>query len=142
MNKIISKIASFFEILWYYAPVLGIGIIVLAGVFATGMMYSESHQTAPGDKQNTLSTIESSDAEKAQFCSSLMVQQECMPDVRYYETIVPCDCTIEMEVGRVNGWAECVEAEQAVTSQKYKGDYCDAHYCQEKILRNTRPTTK
>jgi len=64
------------------------------------------------------------------------------------ETQVPfylpceCDCAIDMEVGRVNGWAECVQAEQAVTSEKEKEDYCRKHYCQEKILRRTRPTTR
>lgn len=116
------------------------GIVVAVMLFVGGFMTSEWTQTCPGCK--TLATTPAKPAEKAQYCADQMVAQECLPDVRYYETIVPCDCTMEMEVGRVNGWAECVEAEKSVTSQKKKEEYCEVHYCQEKILRRTRPTTR
>jgi len=130
---------------------LNITIAIIITVFssiALGFLFSEVSQVCPGEKEYTLETLKSTSAEKAQFCADLMpeapvVTELCEPIYvpKYIATYTECDCTMDTEIGRVNGWAECVEAQNMVTDDKKERSYCEEHYCQEKILRNTRPNT-
>ena len=139
---------KFFELVSDYLPIVIPIIILTVGCYGAGYLMANLNQVCPGDKECTLEGIKSSDAEKAQFCASLMpeapvVTELCEPIYvpKYIATYTECDCTMDTEIGRVNGWAECVEAQNMVTDDKKEKSYCEEHYCQEKILRNTRPNT-
>lgn len=53
-----------------------------------------------------------------------------------------CDCTIDFEEGVIEGKRQAVEENKMYSGSKKKIEYCDEHYCQEKILRRTRPITE
>ena len=122
-------------------------VTFLVGV-AAGNSYSEITQTCPGEQEWTLERMESTDAEKAQFCVDLMadpVAPEIVTEyVPQYITVntpcMECECEPDFEAGRVSGWAEAIAADKMAIDNT-KEEYCDLHYCQEKILRNTRPNT-
>ena len=70
-------------------------------------------------------------AEETVLCEPIYVP-------KYIATYSECDCTIDYR----EGWKSCVDSYESATSIKKEKEYCDVHYCQEKILRNTRPSTR
>jgi len=122
--------------------VLGVTISLIFA-FITGFGTAHVTQLCPGEKECTLARIDSSDAEKAQFCADLMPKEKESPIVfcepiyipKYVATYKECDCLPNFEAGRTAGWSEAVNAEKMKTNEKL--EYCDVHYCQEKILRST-----
>lgn len=56
------------------------------------------------------------------------------------QVAINCDCSIDFEEGKIAGKAEAAEEQRMYgDSTKKSEEYCNTHYCQEKILRRTRP---
>ena len=126
---------------YFNYAVIGIGIAGMA--FSFGMFYETTTGTC--DIFDVETNVKEAYCEILKPETKIVTVTEYVP--RYIKTVcdeTECDCTPEMEEGRVFGWAECVDSYNTVTEEKQNKEeqYCKEHYCKTPVLRNTRPNTR